>query len=122
MIIKLTYKTRKPLHEQIADCIRTAIYDGTLKDGDKLPSIRELTRKLPVSDITVKRAYYTLKSEGLVHSISGRGTFVYLRENWRELRESSLLAELSVIAEELCKLGTTKEKLLDCIQKVYEKE
>lgn len=122
MDIKLTYEIGKPLHDQIAESIRKSICDGTLKDGDKLPSVQELTRKLPVSDITVKRAYSTLKNDGLAHSISGKGTFVYLRKNWREIRETGLLAELSAIVEELCKLGTTKEKLLDCIQKVYEKE
>lgn len=114
--------TGKPLYEQIADSIRSSIYDGTLKDGDKLPSIRELTEKLDVSDITVKRAYLTLKNDRLAYTVSSKGTFVHLDEHWREIRKRELLAQLTTLSDELRKLGTAKEKLIDIIQKVYEKE
>ena len=59
--------TDKPLYEQIANSIRVAIYDGVLKNGDKIPSVRELTEELGVSDITVKRAYSMLKNEQTRH-------------------------------------------------------
>ena len=112
--------TNKPLYEQIADSIRTAIYDGTLKDGDKLPSVRELAEKLDVSDITVKRAYLTLKNDRLAYTISSKGTFVHLDEQWRESRERELLAQLITLADELRKLGTDMEKLIAVIESVYE--
>lgn len=112
----------KALYEQIADSIRAAIYDGTLHDGDKLPSIRELTEELDVSDITVKRAYSMLKNDRLVCTISGKGTFVHLDEHWRESRERELLNRIAEIADELRKIGTDIEKLTAIIEKVYESE
>lgn len=110
----------KALYEQIADSIRAAIYDGTLHDGDKLPSIRELTEELDVSDITVKRAYSMLKNDRLAYTISSKGTFVHLDEHWRESRERELLNRIAEIADELRKLGTAKEKLINEVNKVYE--
>ncbi len=112
--------TDKPLYEQIADSIRAAIYDGTLHDGDKLPSIRELTEELDVSDITVKRAYSMLKNDRLAYTISSKGTFVHLDEHWRESRERELLNRIAELADELRKLGTAKEKLINEVNKVYE--
>ena len=112
--------TGKPLYEQIADSIRAAIYDGTLKDGDKLPSVRELTKELDVSDITVKRAYLTLKNNRLAYTVSSKGTFVHLDEHWRETRERELLSQLTTLADELRKLGANMERLIAVIESVYE--
>ena len=112
--------TGKALYEQIADSIRAAIYDGTLHDGDKLPSIRELTEELDVSDITVKRAYLTLKNDRLDYTIYSKGTFVHLDEHWREIRERELLAQLTTLADELRKLGANMERLIAVIESVYE--
>lgn len=119
MNITLT-PTGKTLYEQIADSIRSAIYDGTLQDGDKLPSVSELTKELDVSEITVKRAYFLLKNDRLAYTVSGKGTFVRLDKRWREVREHELLSQLTTIADELYKLGTAKDKLIDVIENVYE--
>ncbi len=119
MNITLT-PTGKALYEQIADSIRSAIYDGTLQDGDKLPSVSELTKELDVSEITVKRAYFLLKNDRFAYTVSGKGTFVHLDKRWREVREHELLSQLTTIADELYKLGTAKDKLIDVIENVYE--
>src|SRR5688500_9623081 len=62
----------RQLEAQIADGIRL----GLLAPGAALPSVRQLAADLPVSVITVKKAYEGLEAAGLVVSHQGRGTFV----------------------------------------------
>ena len=68
--------TRTPLGAQLAGRIRTAVEDGTLVPGDRLPSVRELADIAGVNVNTVRAVYARLESEGRVSSEQGRGTFV----------------------------------------------
>jgi GntR family transcriptional regulator len=47
-----------------------------MKSGDRLPSETELSEQLGVSRLTLREAINTLKHEGLVYSVQGKGTFV----------------------------------------------
>ena len=67
------------LGAQLAGRIRTAVEDGTLAPGDRLPSVRELADTAGVNVNTVRAVYARLESEGLVSSEQGRGTFVAAR-------------------------------------------
>ena len=68
-----------PLGEQLAGRIRTAVEDGALVPGDRLPSVRELADIAGVNVNTVRAVYARLESEGRVSSEQGRGTFVTAR-------------------------------------------
>ena len=61
---------------QVADALRTEIASGALGAGDKLPSVRNLAERFKVAPMTAQSAIDTLKSEGLVYTSPGRGTFV----------------------------------------------
>jgi DNA-binding transcriptional regulator YhcF (GntR family) len=65
-----------PLGAQLAGRIRTALREGRLGSGDRLPSVRELAETAGVNVNTVRAVYARLESEGLVRSEHGRGTFV----------------------------------------------
>jgi len=65
-----------PMYKQVADQIKDAMACGILKPEDKLPSIREMTRELGISEITIKRAYTDLEHEGYIFTRSGLGSFV----------------------------------------------
>jgi len=64
------------LYHQIAEAIRRDILDGKLKPGDKLPSVRELSRQWGCTQGTVQRAYRELANQGIVESRAGKGTQV----------------------------------------------
>lgn len=66
----------KDLSGQIYQQIRTAILDGRLKRGSRLPPTRELARRLAVSRNTIGVAYERLTSEGLLSGRAGAGSFV----------------------------------------------
>lgn len=65
-----------PPYLQIAERIRKDIKDGRLKDGDLVPSVRELARDSGVSRPTAAKAITHLRTEGLVETEVGVGTKV----------------------------------------------
>ena len=68
------------LHDQLADILRARITSSELTG--KLPTAKELAAQYKTSRETVDEALKTLKAEGLVSSVRGRGTFVTIsREN-----------------------------------------
>lgn len=76
MNINIQSKSSEPIYEQIKNQIKNNILAGELREGEPLPSIRNLARDLKISVITTKRAYEELESEGLIYSVAGKGFYV----------------------------------------------
>lgn len=69
-------RSNSPLYMAIADAIALDLRSGRLSDGDKLPTHRDLAKRLAVDVTTVARGYIEAQKRGLVQSHVGRGTFV----------------------------------------------
>lgn len=113
-----------PIYEQIKEQIKTAIFVGDVKEGEALPSIRQLARDLKISVITTTRAYNDLEQEGFLASVQGKGFFV-LPQNSQLLREQSLRELEEHITAAIAaakKAGMTKEEVLDLITVMLEEE
>ncbi len=89
MRIILRNTDKAPIYEQIKEQIKEAILSDELKEGDTLPSIRQLARDLQISVITTTRAYTDLEQEGFIAIQQGRGCFV-LPKNSEIVREQLL--------------------------------
>jgi len=78
--IVINPSSMRPLYLQVKEGLETwiinGLHDGSLSPGDRLPSESELSDKLKISPITVKRALDDLRRQGLVYRIQGRGTYV----------------------------------------------
>jgi GntR family transcriptional regulator len=94
--IVISNSSDKPIYEQIATQVRAAVMAGALSEGERLPSIRGLATQLRISAITTKRAYQDLETQGLIHTVPGKGCFVsetnveLLREERLRMVEASL--------------------------------
>jgi GntR family transcriptional regulator len=75
----------RPVFKQIADGLRTAILSGELEPGARLPSEQQLIDSYRVARGTIRDAVDVLRSEGLVRTEHGRGTFVRDRPPVRRL-------------------------------------
>jgi len=69
--ITVDFDSAVPVYQQIADEIRALVARGELRDGDGLPSVRQLGGQVGVNLNTVARAYRTLAEEGLVELRQG---------------------------------------------------
>lgn len=73
-----------PLYTQLAGILREMITSGELQPRSTLPSESYLQQEQGVSRGTVRMAIAILRDEGLVVTISGRGTFVKTRDSQGE--------------------------------------
>ena len=76
MEIIISNSSNRTIYEQITSQIKAQILDGTLAEGQQLPSIRALASDLRVSAITTKRAYADLETQGYIETVQGKGSFV----------------------------------------------
>lgn len=65
-----------PIYAQVIDQVRTLVATGTLRKGDRLPSVRELAVDLRVNRNTAAKAYRMLETDGVLETRAGQGTFV----------------------------------------------
>lgn len=76
----IEFNDYEPKYIQIAENIKKLINSKIIKDGDKLPPIRELSKVLKVNNVTIVNCYNKLVSEGYAYQKMGSGTFAKKRE------------------------------------------
>ena len=70
------WNDNQPIYRQLRDRVVAMILEGVLKEGDPLPSVRNVAAEYRVNPLTVLKAYQHLVEEGLVESRRGLGMFV----------------------------------------------
>jgi GntR family transcriptional regulator len=105
----------QPIYRQLRDRVVAMILDGILKEGDPLPSVRNVAAEHRVNPLTVLKGYQQLVDEGLVETKRGRGMFI--NTGARDLllqgeRQKFLGDEWPRIYATIQRLGLTTEELL----------
>ncbi len=77
--IKINKFSMIPLYSQLKESIKSAIEDGILKPGDKLPTELAICEKFSLSRTVTRQAFYELMNEGYICRYKSRGTFVSQR-------------------------------------------
>ena len=111
-----------PIYRQIVEQVKAAIASGRLKEGDQLPTHRDLARDLVIAPLTVKKAYDLLQGEGLISMAQGRGTFVSGRTAAAgpEARED-LAARLGGLVRQARLMGLSRDELKSLIERNWGK-
>lgn len=111
------------MYKQVTDQIKDAIARETLKPGDKLPSIRELSIALKISIITTKRAYSDLENEGYIITRPGLGSYVadIDKEKLREEKLAEISESLIKIIKTSEKFGIDKDDIFALVREIEEK-
>ncbi|OGF63744.1 MAG: hypothetical protein A2Y62_09325 [Candidatus Fischerbacteria bacterium RBG_13_37_8] len=99
-------KSAVPAYQQVMQAIKLEIMSGRLKNGDQLPSIRDLAKLLKLNPNTVAKAYYNLEAEGFIESRMGSGNWVkFVPAKKDTLRRTMLETELKNFLEKAVSLG-----------------
>ena len=78
--IPVDYHSGIPVYKQVIAAIEAAIALGELGEGDKLPSIRELSAALNINPNTVAKVYRELELTGQIESRAGSGSYILPQE------------------------------------------
>jgi len=76
MLLRLDFSSGTPIYMQIRNQIIMGIADGSLKPGEKLPTIRTLADESGINMMTVNKAYQRLKSDGYIAADRRSGAVV----------------------------------------------
>ncbi len=106
----------QPIYRQLRDRVVAMILDGVLKEGDPLPSVRNVAAEYRVNPLTVLKGYQELVDEGLVETRRGRGMFI--NNGARSLllegeRQKFLAEEWPRVCATIQRLGLKAEELID---------
>jgi GntR family transcriptional regulator len=113
----------QPIYRQLRDRVVHMILDGVLKEGDPLPSVRNVAADHRVNPLTVLKAYQQLVDDELVEKRRGLGMFVkpgardlllkgerqkFLNEHWPQVHAT--IRRLGLSPEELLKTAAASKK------------
>ncbi len=94
------WKEDQPIYRQLRDKVASAILEGSLREGEALPSVRNVAVEMQINPLTASKAYQELVSQELVEKRRGLGMFViegardkllqgekkkFLEEEWPEI-------------------------------------
>ena len=113
--MSITWNDNTPIYRQLRERVIAMILDGALKEGDALPSVRQVAADFQLNPITVSKAYQELVDENLVEKRRGLG--MYVNDGAREAllkneRERFLLDEWPALRERLKRLGLDVQALI----------
>jgi GntR family transcriptional regulator len=118
------WNDNQPIYRQLRDRVVAMILEEVLKEGDPLPSVRNVAAEYRVNPLTVLKGYQQLVDEGLVESRRGLGMFInsgarsmllkgerqkFLTEEWP--RVEATIERLGLKAEDLLNGRRPKSKL-----------
>ncbi len=108
----------EPIYRQLIMQVREAVAQAELVPGDRLPSLRELSRTLVVNPNTIARAYSELERDGILNSRPGLGVFV--AEPKTELRKKvcrdKLIFNIDQVLTEAVHFGFSWDEVQSLLQ------
>lgn len=114
--MSIHWNDSQPIYWQLKERTVAMILDGTLAEGEALPSVRTVAAEFQLNPITVSKSYQALVDEGLVEKRRGLGMFV--REGARKKliaseRDKFLNEEWPAMLERIDQLGLDVRDLLN---------
>jgi GntR family transcriptional regulator len=116
MTMTIAWNDSTPIYRQLRDRVVAMILDGVLKQGDALPSVRQVAADFQINPITVSKAYQELVDENLVEKRRGLG--MYVTEGARGAlmkseRDRFLSDEWPELYARLARLGLSLKDLME---------
>ena len=108
-----------PIYRQLRDRVVAMILEGVLKDGDALPSVRNVAAEYRLNPLTVLKGYQELVDEGLVEKKRGRGMFVNegaRKQLLKDERRRFIEKEWPLVLQTIERLGLSVTELLDAAE------
>ncbi len=109
----LDKKVELSYYEQIKGQLLSAIYCGKIKEGDRLPSIRELAAQFNVNYKTIRRGYKKLHEDEFLEIIQGSGAFLKVRRgplSYEKMRRHALYRLFREVSSKIADLGISEQQ------------
>jgi GntR family transcriptional regulator len=121
--MSITWSDEQPIYRQLRDKMVGLILDGVYKEGDAIPSVRQVSGEYQINHLTVAKAYQELVDLGLVEARRGMGMYVLAgaHEKLHSIeKEKFLTQELPQLLVRISQLGISKQQFINTIQNLPE--
>lgn len=117
-MFQIDIMSRIPVYEQLIRQTEKFILLGVLKEGDKLPSVRQLSAELSINPNTIQKAFTELDRRGIIFSVNGRGNFV--ADKALEVSRRSAFSDIKDQIKDFALAGISCTELHEYIDEIYD--
>ncbi len=119
MILRIDFNSEEALYMQLRNQIIMGIATGRIREGDSLPSVRQLADHISINMHTVNKAYAVLRQEGFVKLDRRKGAVVSLDTDKARVMEE-IRSEIAVaLAKGICK-GIDRAEVHQLVDEIYD--
>lgn len=118
MIIKIDFQSEEALYIQLRNQIIMGIATSTIREGDVLPSVRQLAEDIGINMHTVNKAYTVLKQEGFLTIDRRRGAIICLDVDKLQALEEMKRNLKVVLAKGRCK-NISCQEVHDLVDEIF---
>jgi len=116
------FENDRPIYLQLVEMLRIEIVSGKLKQGERLPSVRELALIAKVNPNTMQKALVELEDEGLVYTERTNGKFVTENQELiKKIRKKLAQEKVNQYLDGMNNIGITHEEAIQYLQELGEK-
>ena len=120
MFIEMDFNSDEALYMQLRNQIIMGIARDMLKDGESLPSVRQMAGHLGVNMHTVNKAYALLRQDGYVKLDRRNGAVISVNLENKSHHVETIHSDMEmIVAQAICK-NITMEEMQDLVQEMYE--
>lgn len=119
MLIPIDFESEEAIYVQLRNQIILGIACSQLREGDNLPSVRDLADDIGINMHTVHKAYGILKQEGYLTLDRRRGAVVSIRANKDEAAEQLMQQLKLLMAQAVCK-GMEREDVHQMVDQIFD--
>ena len=120
-INKFEFNNKEPIYLQIVELVKKNIATGDLVPGDKLPSVREMSKDLGVNPNTLQRSYGELERLGITYTRRGMGSFISEGDNSMKDVKINMGKDLAKkFISDMASIGIDKEESIKILKSLEE--
>ncbi len=120
MVIEIDFNSDEAIYVQLCNQIILGIATSQFREGEQLPSVRQLADTIGINMHTVNKAYSILQQEGFVKIDRRRGAIIAIDLNKLEALQEAHDMLSVVLARAMCK-GISKDEIHELVDKIYGK-
>jgi GntR family transcriptional regulator len=120
-----SWRDDQPIYRQLHERILGLILKGTIKEGEPIPSVRQVASDYQINHLTVAKAYQELVDTGMVEKRRGLGMFVLPGARQKAMaseREKFVQQELPQIVQRAHQLGMKEAELVEKISQMMKRK
>ncbi|WP_310605058.1 GntR family transcriptional regulator [Anaerosporobacter sp.] len=119
MIVRIDFNSEEAIYIQLRNQIILGIANAEFKEGDNLPSVRELAENIGINMHTVNKAYTILKQEGYLKLDRRKGAVISVEVDKCKAMMDMMNVMQVILAEAYCK-DITREEVHEAVDRIFD--